>query len=217
MRALVIRHLSVNRRVLLWFSLWAVIWALGALKGPLAALSGGFLLALVFSAFVMLSHEAMDPNLERFLLSLPVGRGQLVRETYLSGLLAILLGQSLPLLVLMTGHALAPNSIPALDLSSLGVAALLFLALLSLITFMLPFRFALGGPKGLMAFSITLVVILAAVLAWKGLVGLIEAIGALGGWMLDEPRHGLFVALGVLAFAGSSLAFSIRAYEQRTL
>jgi|GEM_PF-6875234 len=215
MRALILRHGTVNRRVLLLFSPWALIWIAGGLFNSTSALLGGFMLGLVLSAFVMLTHEAMDPNLERFLLSLPVSRAQLVRESYLSGLLALLVGQSLPLLAIKVAHSLAPSRIPSLDPSAWGIAALGFLALATLVCLMLPFRFALGGPKGLMAFAITLVAGLAGLLAWKGLDGLMDGLLRVSERLLEHPAQGALGALGVLAFGVLSLALSVRFYSRR--
>jgi hypothetical protein len=212
MRALILRHGRVNRRMLLGFSPMALIWFAVSLKNTEAALLVGMMMALILSAFVMLAHEAMDPNLERFILSLPVSRAQLVGETYLSGLLALILGQNLPLLTLKVGHALAPVRIQALDPSTLGVAALIFLTLACLIFFMLPFRFALGGQKGLMTFSIILIALLAALFAWKGLGGVMEIVSTVGSRTLDHTGQAVLAALGVLALGGVSLMVSLLTY-----
>jgi len=213
MRALILRHGRVNRRMLLGFSPLALIWLGVSLKNTEAALGAGMMLGLMLSAFVMLAHEAMNPNLESFLLSLPVNRAQVVCETYLSGLLALMLGQSLPLLMVKAGHALAPTHLQALDPSALGVAGLILLFNACLIFSMLPFRYALGGQKGLMAFSILLVVLLAGFFAWKGLGGVMDMIGTAGNQLLDHPRQGGWAAGGIAAFGASSLALSIRLFR----
>lgn len=212
MLALILRHGRVNRRVLLGFSPMALIWLAMSLRGETAVLLAGSLLGLILSAIVMLTHEAMDPNLERFILSLPVSRVQLVLETYLAGLLALLLGQALPFLINGLGRLLAPAfTLPVTPIAG-GVAVMTFFVLACLIFFLLPFRFALGGPKGLMSFSICMVVMLAALIAWKGVNGLMDTLDTLGGQILEHPASGFLGALGVLTFGGLSLTVSVRAY-----
>ncbi len=215
MRSLMLRHLNLHRRMLLGFSPIVLLWLALGCKNETAALFAGTMLGLMLSASLLLNGEAMDPNLERFLLSLPTGRAQVVREAYGSGLLALILGQALPLLVFKAGHALLPGHLQAMDPGTWGVAALAVLALTCLVCFMLPFRFALGGPRGLMAFAITLVVLIVGVFAWKGLDGVMETLGTVGGRMLDHPAQGLLGALAVLAFGGLSLALSTRLYGRR--
>lgn len=212
MLALILRHGRVNRRVLLGFFPMALIWLAMSLRGETAILLAGSLLGLILSAIVMLTHEAMDPNLERFILSLPVSRVQLVLETYLAGLLALALGQVLPFLMNELGRRLVPAYTVPVTSAAGGVAVMTFFVLACLIFLLLPFRFALGGPKGLLSFSICLVITLASLLAWKGVNGLMDAIDAMGGQILDHPASGLLVALGVMAFGGLSLTVSIRAY-----
>jgi hypothetical protein len=212
MRALILRHGTVNRRMLLGFSPMGLIWLAFSLKDTTAALLAGMLLALLLAALITLSHEALDPNLERFLLSLPVSRTLLVSETYLSGLAALILGQSLPLLMVKAGHALAPSRTQPLDGATLGVAALIFGTLACLVFFMLPFRFALGGQKGLMLFSITLIALLAGLFVWKGPNGIMDAVNTMGNQLLDHPLRGLMAGLGVVAFGALSLTISVRTY-----
>jgi len=217
MGALMLRHLTINGRKLLILTPLLCCFLASAFKGTEPALLIGIMLALSLSAFVILTWEAMDPNVERFLLSLPVGRGRLVRESYVSGLLALLFGQLLPLLVVWAGHGLAPSHVQALDPSAWGITALTFLALACLICYMLPFRFALGGPKGLTAFAISLVDSLAGLVAWKGMEGLFDGILKLADRMLNHPLQGALGALTVAAFGGISLTLSTRVYGRRAL
>jgi hypothetical protein len=212
MRALILRHGRVNRRVLLGFSPLALIWLAMSLRGETAVLLIGTLLGLILSAVVMLTHEAMDPNLERFILSLPVSRVQLVWETYVAGLLALILGQVLPFLLNGLGRRLVPAYTVPVTPAAVGVAVMIFFVLACLTFFLLPFRFTLGGQKGLMSFSISVVIILASLIAWKGMNGLMHAIDTMGGLILDHPAFGLLGILGVMAFGGLSLAISIRTY-----
>lgn len=212
MLALILRHGRVNRRILLGFFPMALIWLAMSLRGETAVLLAGTLLGLILNAIVMFTHEAMDPNLERFILSLPVSRVQLVLETYLAGLLALILGQVLPFLMNGLGRLLAPAFTLPVTPTAGGVAVMTFFVLACLIFFLLPFRFALGGPKGLMSFSICVVILLASLIAWKGVNGLMDAIDTMGGQILDHPASGLLGALGVMTFGGLSLTVSIRIY-----
>lgn len=217
MGALMLRHLTINGRTLLILTPLLCCLLASAFKGTEPALLIGIMLALSLSSFVIINGEAMDPNVERFLLSLPVSREGLVREGYLSGLLALLVGQLLPLLAVKAGHALAPGHVLALNPSAWGVAALVFLAMACLIFCMLPFRFALGGPRGLAAFAIALVSCLAGLVAWKGMGSLFDGALELANRMLDHPAQGTLGALGVLSFGGLSLTLSTRLYRRRAL
>lgn len=215
MRALMLRHLRVNRRALLGFSPLALLWLAMSMRAAAASLSAGFMLALVLGAFVMLSHEAMDPALEQFLLCLPVSRAQLVKETYLSGFLAMALGQGASVLALVLGRRIPPAVGGPIEPGTFGTAAFLYLALVLLVYLMLPFRFALGGRKGLIAFSVSFILLLGGLLGWQGVNGLLDRIGEAGLWVSAQPSHGLLAALGTAALGAASLAISIRTFRFR--
>ncbi len=213
-KALLLRHFTANRRILIFASPMLLLLWLTLHSGTVAALFSGILIALALFSMVNF-NEALNENLERFVLSLPVSRRQYVADSFAASLGALFLGLALPLAVLALGHALAPQKVQTLSQDALMVAGVVFSALSVFAFSLLPFRFAFGGKSGLMAFSITFVVAIGVAFGWLGWEGFWSAVSRYGGWFtMNNARMGIGI-LGVLAFGAGSLWTSTLLFERR--
>jgi hypothetical protein len=211
---------TLNRRLLFQFSpLFAMYLAqLVALQcGPEPAVFIFMFLAIATLTTAIVTLQGLTLPVEGFLLSLPVSRAQVVRAKYVTSLLGLAAGLALPLVTAWTAHGVAPTRVPALGPDSLGIVPLAGLLLALGLFYFLPFVYHFGPTKGLLFFALTLILLPAGALAWKGAHGCLEALLAFGNHILDHSPSTLAFSAGVLLFDFASLRLSIWAYRRRAL
>lgn len=210
-------HWIVNRRIILQvtplFAFWLAL-GLGNLRGetPQEGFFPSLCLMMGTTLAAIVTLQGITQGVEPFLLALPIRRPQLVGSAYLAGLLAALLGLSLPLAVtLLTPGLHLPQGIT-------GVLALLY-GLLGLgIFILLPLRFLLGGEKGLTAFAMLLGLILLLAQLSTGLVQTFLDLAELGLRVLEHPLAlGLPLGLIWVALGLGSAWLACRGYERRQI
>jgi len=182
---------------------------------PVKFITVALAIACLCTAIVTL--QGLTLPVEGFLLSLPVSRPQVVRAKYATSLAGLAAGLALPLVTGWSAHLVAPARVPALASEAVGLVALggVFLALG--IFLLLPFIYRLGPSKGLMAFTLTLIVLPAGALAWKGTNGCMDVLEAFGmRWLAHRP-FALTVCAGLLLLGLASLSLSIRSYRRRAI
>ena len=217
MRPLIRMFWATNRRLLLMMSPLLVFY-LALMVYTQFTRNGIDIPAMVFVItsllIVVFTFQGLTFDVEAFLVSLPVTRSQLVRTKYLTSLLGLLAGLALTLAVAWLAHALAPGRAAAPtpeDLRSVGMLALL--DAFAIFVF-LPFVHHFEPSKGILAFSLTVILALSAGLAWKGLDGT-EAVFHFFQRALAQPPHALGIVAGVLAFGLASLGLSTWSYRRR--
>lgn len=208
----------INRRLLLQFSPWLALY-LGMIVN--AQCKGDpIVMAMVLVVFailltVIVTLQGLLLPVEEFILSLPVSRSQVVRAKYLSSLIGLAAGVTLPLLTAWAAHRLAPGRVPAMGLEMAGLAGLCVLYLASGICLFLPFVYRFGPARGITFFSLSLAACFAAGIAWKGRWGCIMALVDFSGRILNNRTFALATAAAVVALGLASLLFSIRTYQQK--
>ncbi len=211
---------TLNRRVCLYVAPWILGMQLGV--GLMAHIKEGNSAGLLFSAVMagavlssLVTLQFAFVPLEGFLLSLPVTRAQVVRAHYLVALMAAFLGVSLLPLLVGVARFIAPQKVPPLAFETLGLLGVLVSGLvMGLFTF-LPFLFRWGGPRGVTAFTLTLLLLLSATLWFKGLDGSLSAVLSLGNRVLDRPAFAAGCSAGLALFSGASLGISTWSYQKR--
>lgn len=163
---------------------------------------------------VVFTFQGLTFDVEAFLVSLPVTRRQLVRTKYLTSLLGLLAGLTLPLTVAWLAHALAPGHAAAPtpeELRSVGMLAIIDGFAIFLF---LPFVHAFEPAKGILAFSVMVVLALGGSLAWWGLDGA-AAMFHFFQRTLAHPQPALGILAGLLAFGLLSMGLSTWCYRRR--
>jgi len=209
MLSLLRSHWPLNRRLLIGLLPIFLSWSfVGLQPGGDSEELRFLLIALATSATLMALAVLQDP--EAFLVGLPARRNDLVRATYVAGLLAALLGLALPLAArwVVTGGAL-----PA---GVFGNLALVLLAeVLALLVF-LPLRFRLG-PHGLTVFAGLLLASLVALHLGPGIYGGIETVTESATQALAHPSRTVPAVLAVLTLLGFlSYHLACAAFARRT-
>jgi hypothetical protein len=208
MYCLMRRHLFTFRRTFLWACLLylPVLLAISARGGFPALLVGaqaGFALGL-FPAV----EGLLQPKVETFLASLPVTRGQVVREAFLSGPLLLAASQGFFLVAGAAVNGLWHRRAPALEPGILPTAALMFLGFCALLFLFVTLRFTLRG-WGVAAFSVALLI----GALWQARDGF--AWGA--ARVAQASAHPLLACLGLALLGGLGCVVSTRAHDRRDL
>jgi hypothetical protein len=163
---------------------------------------------------LIITFQGLTLDVEGFVLSLPVGRAQIVRAKYLTCLLGLLAGVALPMATSWIAHFLAPNHVPAPSQEALRIVAMATLFYALGIFLFLPFVHHFGPSKGFMLFALAAILIPAGALAWKGLDGA-EALLTFMHSVLAHPPLALGISAGALVFGLGSLALSTWSYRRR--
>lgn len=209
-------HWIANRRLLLQIAPLFALWLFLGLRGlrgevPQEGFFATICLMMATTLMAIVTLQGITHGVEPFLLALPLRRGGLVASAYLAGLLAGLVGLSLPLLVTL---ALPGLALPA---GLAGVLALLYGFLGLGLFLLLPLRFILGGERGLTAFALLLGAVLLVTQLSLGLAPALIRLAEFGARILAHP-----LALGLpLAFAWVALGLlsawvACRGYGQRS-
>ena len=208
----------INRRLLLQFSPWLALYLIMLVAAqregdPLQMA----VILMVFATLltVIVTLQGLLLPVEEFILSLPVSRAQVVGAKYLSSLLGMAAGLALPLLTGFLAHALVPSQVHAFSREALGIAGLAAIGLTFGICLFLPFIYQFGPARGFTAFAITLVLVVATAVTWKGRWGCTKALLDFGNQILESRSFALGVIAGLLVFGLGSLAFSIWTYRQK--
>jgi len=206
----------INRRLLLQFSPWLLVYLGVVVFGQCDGDSLKMSLSLTFFATlitVIVTLQGLLLPVEDFILSLPISRAQVVGAKYLSSLLGMAAGFALPLLTGLLAHLLAPSHVHAFSAEALSIGGLAALGLAFGVFLFLPFIYQFGPTRGFTCFSLTLVAAFAACLAWKGRWGCTKALLDFGSHMLESRPFAFTVIAGVSVFGVLSLLFSIWTYR----
>jgi hypothetical protein len=217
MRPLMHTAWIINRRLLLQFSPWLALYLWMLVNAQSSGDTMVTAIVLVFFALlvtIIVTLQGLLLPVEEFLLSLPVSRSQLVRAKYLSSFLGLSAGLALPLLTGWIAHLVAPGRVPAMSPEVLGTGGLAAIFLAFGICFLLPFVYRLGPAKGLTISSLTLALLLAVSVAWKGRWGCIKALLDFSNRVLESRPFALSVLAGLALFGTASVAFSIWTYRR---
>lgn len=215
-RALLLRHFTVNRKLIPVASPMALLILWLGLSGSSPAIAAGVLMGMLLFGLSIL-QEALDENLERFVLSLPISRKQYVKESYLTAATSLLMGQMIPFLALALAHTLFPNKFQGPQADDLAISGLFYCVLSVFIFALLPLRYALGGHKGLAVFSLALVIGVGLTFGSMGWEGTWETLGRLGSMFIVEPIYLIPGWLGSMSLGAASLWVSTRLFERRDL
>ncbi len=169
---------------------------------------------IMFLLIIPSTFQGLTFDVEAFLVSLPVTRAQLVRTKYLTSFLGLLAGLVLPIMVAWTAHALAPGRAAAPTPEELRSVGMLAIIDVFAIFVFLPFVHHFEPAKGILAFSLTVILALGGGLAWKGLEG-VEAGFYFFQRVLAHLPSALWMVAGVLAFGLASLSLSTWSYRRR--
>ena len=208
---------AINRRLLLGFSpvlafyLAMLVYAQRGSEGSPFAYYSSAITGLVT---LIITFQGLTMDVEGFLLSLPVTRAQIVRTKYLTSLLGLIAGVALPMTTAWVAHFLVPSQVPAPSQAALGIVGLAILIYAFAIFLFLPFTHHFGPSKGFLFFSLTVILIPAGGLAWKGLDGA-EAVFRFMHRLLAHPLLALAISAGLLAFGLASLSLSTWSYRRR--
>lgn len=209
MLSLLRSHWPLNRRLLIGLLPLLLLWFFVALQpGGDSAELRFLLIALATSATLLALAVLQSP--EGFLVALPVRRNDLVRATYVAGLLAAILGLALPLAArwVVTG-----GSLPA---GTLGNLALILAAESVGLFVFLPLRFRLG-PHGLTVFAGLLLAGLVALHLGPGVYAGIEAVTETATRALAHPARTVPAALAAMSLLGLlSSHLACAAFARRT-
>lgn len=208
MLSLLRSHWPLNRRLLIGLLPLLLLWFFVALRSGADAELRFLLIALATSATFLALAVLQSP--EGFLVALPVRRNDLVRATYVAGLLAAILGLALPLAArwVVTG-----GSLPA---GTLGNLALILAAEAVGLFVFLPLRFRLG-PHGLTVFAGLLLAGLVALHLGPGVYAGIEAVTETATRALVHPARTVPAALAAMSLLGLlSSHLACAAFARRT-
>lgn len=208
MLSLLRSHWPLNRRLLIGLLPLLLLWFFVALRPGGDAELRFLLIALATSATLLALAVLQSP--EGFLVALPVRRNDLVRATYVAGLLAAILGLALPLAArwVVTG-----GSLPA---GTLGNLALILAAESVGLFVFLPLRFRLG-PHGLTVFAGLLLAGLVALHLGPGVYAGIEAVTETATRALVHPARTVPAALAAMSLLGLlSSHLACAAFARRT-
>lgn len=216
--ALLRHHWTTSRRLLLGLGallLISLLLLMSQVPHFLASMPlVPFQWSLAIGAIVLL-QGLLGPG-ETFVLALPVSRTQVVQARYLASLLAFAAGLLIPLVLVTLGHLAFPSRVGAVGADAWKISGLLFLMEAALVFAFLPFTFSLGGQKGVMAFTLSLVLVLGSLLAWKGIDGLVALVIQNGMRAMDRPAFAAGVSAAVAGLGALSMITSGYVYPRRS-
>ena len=208
---------AINRRLLLGFSpvlafyLAMLVYAQRGSEGPPFAYYFSGITGLIT---LIITFQGLTMDVEGFLLSLPVTRAQIVRTKYFTSLLGLMAGVLIPLTTAWAAHFLAPSQVPAPSQAALCIVGLATLLYAFGIFLFLPFIHHFGPSKGFLFFALTVILIPAGGLTWKGLDGA-QNVLTFVHHVLARPSLALGISAGLLAFGFASLSLSTWSYRRR--
>lgn len=141
---------------------------------------------------------------DRFALTMPIRRRDIVLSKYLLGILLALLATALNIVAQLAG----PDSTPS---SALADALLMFCFSVFLLSFMLPLAFRLGVEKGRLLIMLVIFIPAVAAMAFSDQLSQLS---------LSETQYlplAALLTLGVLVLFAASLLLSIRIYQKKEL
>ena len=217
MRPLIRMTWATNRRLLLLMSPILVFY-LSLMVYTQCTQNGldlpSIVFVIMFLLIVVFTFQGLTFDVEGFLVSLPVTRAQLVGTKYFTSLLGLLAGLTLPLTVAWLAHALAPGHAAAPTPEALRSVVMLAIIDGFAIFVFLPFVHHFEPSKGILAFSLTVILALGGGLAWKGLDG-VAAVFHFFQRVLAHLPSALGMVAGLLAFGLASLILSSWSYRRR--
>lgn len=210
MKGLLLKDWYVLLRQARWTLIVAMVYVLLPLANGHASFISAF--AIVFCAMLPLNLMALDEKagFDRYALSLPCSRRDVVYSRYLLGLLAVSAVSVLYLLVSLMASVLHDGATPLAILCS--AAPMLAVGLLYL-SVSLPIAFRIGVEKARMWFVLATAVIAGSVAAASSILAeeqevLLELLSGTGI---------LWVIPAALVLFGLSLLLSLRLYETREM
>lgn len=220
MRPLIRMTWVINRRMLLQLiPLFAFYIAqlVMAQRANLPVMFVFIFLAIGGVAMGAVMLQGLTFPVDGFLLSLPVSRAQVVRAKYATSLVALVGGLALAFGASWLAQVVAPAQFPAVPAMVLARAAMGALVLMTGLFCFLPSVFVLGPMKGLLGFTVVLILVPTVGLIWKGAAECLELLIGFGHRVLTQPLLALGLVTGVLLLGLASLWISVAGYQRRAL